>query len=429
MHDASRDTPDASGDVAAPIRPFDLDSRAAQTIAFTGENSDFRRLVTRGALLELVTAGFYRFWLATNMRRYLWSNTIIGGDALEYLGTGRELLFGFFFAIAILAPVYLAYFLVGLEAERHKAFASAPLLLFFFAFGQFAIYRAHRYRLHRTFWRGLQFGMSGSGFAYAARALAWVIAVVLTLGLALPWAQSALERYKMRHTFYGDLNGAFVGKGGAFFKRAWWIWASALIYPVVVGLGVLWLRPTKTPAGDGSGRLIDNGAGAAALFVIAAVAVALFIGPKLYASFKAAQWRWWLEGLRIGDVRVTADLSSTTLLLNYLKAAGLGLLVLIAGGLAMALAAYLSSKAGWAPNKLTGAPSIPFLLSLSIPYLATFLTIGVIMRIYLTQRIWKIVVSSLEVHDLQTAEDVAARVGAANAIGEGLADSLDVVGF
>jgi len=31
--------------------------------AFTGENSEFRRLVTRGALLELVTFGFYRFWL------------------------------------------------------------------------------------------------------------------------------------------------------------------------------------------------------------------------------------------------------------------------------------------------------------------------------------------------------------------------------
>lgn len=172
-----------------------------------------------------------------------------------------------------------------------------------------------------------------------------------------------------------------------------------------------------------------SGARATALLAIAATLVTFFVIPKLYASFKAVQWRWWLEGVRIGNVRVTSDLSSTTLLLNYLKAAGLGLLVLIAGGLAMALAAYLSSKAGWAPNKLTGAPSIPFLLSLSIPYLATFLTIGVIMRIYLTQRIWKIVVSSLEVHDLQTAEDVAARVGAANAIGEGLADSLDVVGF
>jgi hypothetical protein len=36
--------------------------------------------VTRGAGLELITAGFYRFWLATDIRRHLWSNTLIDGD-------------------------------------------------------------------------------------------------------------------------------------------------------------------------------------------------------------------------------------------------------------------------------------------------------------------------------------------------------------
>jgi uncharacterized membrane protein YjgN (DUF898 family) len=70
--------------------------------AFTGENGEFRRLVTRGAVFELVTFGFYRFWLATNIRRHLWSNSSAGGDAIEYTGTGRELVIGFLFALAIL---------------------------------------------------------------------------------------------------------------------------------------------------------------------------------------------------------------------------------------------------------------------------------------------------------------------------------------
>ncbi len=38
-------------------------------------------LSLRGAALELVTLGFYRFWLATDMRRHLWSNTTVEGDA------------------------------------------------------------------------------------------------------------------------------------------------------------------------------------------------------------------------------------------------------------------------------------------------------------------------------------------------------------
>src|SRR3981081_356979 len=115
-------------------------------VAFAGDRAEFFRLVKRGAALELVTLGFYRFWLATDMRRHLWSNTLIDGDAAEYTGRGKELLIGFLFALAILMPVYLAYFLVGLEAERLQAFASFPLFLFFYLFGQFAIYRARPYR-------------------------------------------------------------------------------------------------------------------------------------------------------------------------------------------------------------------------------------------------------------------------------------------
>src|ERR1700733_261091 len=99
----------------------------ALPLACSGDRGEFRRLVLRGAALELITVGFYRFWLATDIRRHLWSNTLIDGDAAEYTGRAKELLIGFLFALAIIVPVYLAYFLVSLEAERAKAFASFPL--------------------------------------------------------------------------------------------------------------------------------------------------------------------------------------------------------------------------------------------------------------------------------------------------------------
>ena len=123
-------------------------------VSFSGDRGEFFSLVARGAGLEFMTVGFYRFWLATDIRRHLWSNTHVDGDAAEYTGRAKELLIGFLIALAIIVPVYLAYFLAGLEAERFKAFASFPLLAFFYVFGQFAIYRARRYRLTRTVWRG-----------------------------------------------------------------------------------------------------------------------------------------------------------------------------------------------------------------------------------------------------------------------------------
>src|ERR1039457_6170972 len=182
-------------------------------VSFSGDRGAFFRLVMRGTGLELVTVGFYRFWLATDIRRHLWSNTDIGDYAAEYTGRGKELLLGFLFALAILVPIYLVYFLIGLEAERAKAFASLPLFLFFYLFGQFAIYRARRYRLTRTVWCGVRFWMSGSGWAYAARAALWGLLMLLSLGLILPWREAALERYKMRHSYYGDLQGSFEGSG------------------------------------------------------------------------------------------------------------------------------------------------------------------------------------------------------------------------
>src|SRR5712671_4849996 len=269
-------------------------------VLFSGNRGEFFRLVTRGAGLELITVGFYRFWLATDIRRHLWSNSHIDGDAAEYTGRGRELLIGFLIALAILVPVYLAYFLAGLEAERYKAFASIPLLAFFYLFGQFAIYRARRYRLTRTVWRGVRFWMSGSGWAYAARAALWGLLMILTLGLILPWREAALERYKMRHSYYGDLQGSFEGRGWEFFKRGWWLW------------------------------------------LLAPIAIVIFpLAPFFYAEFKAVEWRWWLSGIRFGGVRLESTLRRGALHGLYWKVIGWFVLLSIASGMYFGLCAGL----------------------------------------------------------------------------------------
>src|SRR3954466_10371422 len=78
---------------------------------FLGDERKFWRLLVRGAALLFVTLGIYRFWLATDVRRFLWSNTEIASDGLEYIGTARELLLGFLIAIALLVPLNAVFFL------------------------------------------------------------------------------------------------------------------------------------------------------------------------------------------------------------------------------------------------------------------------------------------------------------------------------
>lgn len=365
----------------------------AVPVVFAGERGEFFRLVGRGAMLELATLGFYRFWMATDIRRHLWVNTAVDGDAAEYTGRGKELLIGFLFAMAILVPIYLAYFLVSVEAERFKGFASVPLVIAFYGFGQFAIYRARRYRLTRTVWRGVRFWMDGSGWAYAGRAMLWTLLVVLTLGLAWPWREAALERYKMRHSHYGDLQGDFEGRGWEFFKRAWYLWLCA---------------------------------------PFALVLFPLF--PFLYAQFKAVEWRWWLSGIRFGGVRLQSSLRPGAMYGLYWKVIGWCVLLWLATTAyfvgAMFLAAKLSGASLGSPQAAQALTSnIPLLIMMAIGYIVVILAMNVVMRMYLLRDVWAKVVDSVELHGIEAVANIAAKGDLASALGEGFADGLDVAGF
>jgi uncharacterized membrane protein YjgN (DUF898 family) len=365
---------------------------AINGVTFSGQRGEFRRLVMRGALLELVTLGFYRFWLATDMRRHLWSHTAVGGDAPEYTGTAKELLIGFLFAMAILVPLYLVYFFIGIEAERWQEFASFPLIAFFYLFAQFAMYRARRYRLTRTIWRGVRFWMAGSGWSYAWRAALWGLFVMVTLGLALPWRTAALERYKMQHTSYGDLQGRFDATGGAFFREAWHLWLLA--WP-------------------------------AAPFIVPL--------PFIYGAYKSIEWRWWVSGIRFGEVRFESKLSDGALIGLYWKVVGWSVLflVLLSGWIGGVIGAGIAANGGGTSEQefllVLQQPAI--LIAMAAGYVVIALAFGMVLRLYLMRDVWARVADNTLVYNLAAADNVTAQGSAVSALGEGFADSLDIGGF
>jgi uncharacterized membrane protein YjgN (DUF898 family) len=178
---------------------------------FVGNAKAFWRLLARGAVLLMFTLGLYRFWLTTDVRRFLWSNTELDGESFEYTGTARELLLGFLIAIAVLVPLYAAFFVIALAFGDR--FGSLLGFLSLAVLGPYAVYRARRYRLTRTIYRGVRFHQTGSAWRYAACVILWWSLSFITLGLAYPFAQARLERFKMRNTFFGTLPGSFVGSG------------------------------------------------------------------------------------------------------------------------------------------------------------------------------------------------------------------------
>jgi len=327
------------------------------------------------------------------------------------------LLVGFLFALAILVPIYLVYTLIGIEAERVKAFASFPLFLFFYLFGQFAIYRARRYRLTRTVWRGVRFWMDGSGWAYAIRAAGWALLTGLTLGAVLPWREAALERYKMRHCYYGDLQGSFEGRGSELFKRGWKWWLMALS-PIIIGLALLVMNAgQRLPAAQS--RVFG--------LVILVWIVAL---PFVYGAFKAVEWRWWISGIRFGEVSFESDLSSGALCGLYWKVIGWFVLVVLL------FAAFIVACSFWIlgfgdlshlGDRLRASTAM--MVVFGIGYLGLILAMNIVLRIYLLRDVWARVAASATAFRLEAAANVAAKGELADALGEGFANGLDVVGF
>src|SRR5436190_4363904 len=243
--------------------PFDTPAETAPALPppngarFSGNERAFWRLLIRGAVLLLVTLGIYRFWLATDVRRFLWSNTEIAGDGLEYIGTARELLLGFLIAIAWLVPVNVAFFVAALGRGWLSQISGLLALVVLALLGQFAVYRARRYRLTRTVYRGIRFHQSGSAWRYAVCAIFWWAMIAVTLGLAYPFAQASLERFKLRNTYYGDLQGHFVGSGTRLFFRGVLYWI-VVVGPLLLGMFIALGQIDWTALGRSGGDVMSR---------------------------------------------------------------------------------------------------------------------------------------------------------------------------
>jgi uncharacterized membrane protein YjgN (DUF898 family) len=362
-------------------------------------------MLVRGSLLLIPTFGFYRFWLTTRVRRHLWAHTRLGDEALEYTGTARDLLVGFLVALAVLVPLYLGYALAGLYLEEKQALASLPLVLAMYLLAHFGIYRSRRYLASRTIFRGIRFWMTGSGVAYAFKAMAWDVMNVVTLGLSLPWAAASLERYRMRHTRFGTLEGDFVGRAGTLFRRGFWLWASVLLLPLALAACAGYaLRQGADPFGLVSGAAAFSGM-ALGEGVILGVAVAfqLMIWFLALPMYLAIRTRWRIEGMRFGAVALSSALEPAAFVRPFgglvLASAGWLVACAIAGGLLFGLLVLAAYRQPALMDSV--AVEVAAGVAVALGYLVVLLGFGVLQRHFLGRGLWDIAVNTTAVHGLR----------------------------
>jgi len=425
-------------DTAATPSPPDVSLHPASAVRlrFVGDRGDYWRLMIRGGVLQAITLGIYRFWLFTDMRRFLWASTAVEGEALEYTGTAAELLIGFLLAIGILIPAYALLFVASLELGILSILSGVLAFVVLAGFGQYAVYRARRYRLTRTVFRGLRFHQGGSAVRYAVRAMLWWIPIGMTLGLASPWATANLERCKMRNTFYGSLGGSFAGAGGRLFGRNILIW-FLVVSPLVVALAaavttINWVAVAEALEDEDTLNLIvalgiDEPLTRGLGLLIPGVMWAVFASAILYPAYQAIVMRWWLGGLRLGGTAVASDLRMRGYYGAYLRyllyvalfSIAFSIVAGVIGGLGyMALRGEIDfARASLLRDGLLAGSGL-------IAYVIYIVGVSTIYQVAVKMRLWQVAVESVLISGIAALDHVQAGEAASSAVGEGLADAL-----
>lgn len=274
-------------------------------------------------LLNVVTIGFYQFWAKADVRRRIWASVRVAGEPLSYSGTGRELLTGFLlaFAVVILPGVLLPIAVFALFGNDASGLVQAILYgVLTFLFGV-AVWRAQRYRLNRTAWRGIGFDLEGSALRYGWTSFWTLLLVPLTLGLVIPWRSVRLQSILINGMRFGNAKFAFDGSSRPLYLRFLVLWLATIAL-VLIGLaalgGIAVQRISPTPGGLLTGILLLLG-----------VIFAYSLMSSWYRSF---QFNYFASRTTLGHARFKGTMTGGGLfwltLTNYfLSLASLGILM------------------------------------------------------------------------------------------------------
>lgn len=374
-------------------------------------------LVVKGTLLTIITLGIYRFWYRTALRRYYWHNTTLAGDGFEYTGTGRELFIGFLIALAIFLPLYLVVTLIGLFGGQvlGPILSTIVATLIMPAVVQVLIYRARRYRLTRTRYRGVRFHQSGSGVGYLLRTMKWLILTALTLGILLPYLRRALERYKIENTWYGSAQGAFSAPVKPLMKSWLVLW---LTFVMVVVLSI------AAPLLYASGNKLAGNLASLVLSFSGAILFAMWI------HYKVTEFRVFVAGTSFQGITLSSDLRSKAVVWLYIKYSLILLATSVAAFIVVAFlfGSLLPNLADPESLKLFFRAGAGVGITVVLGFVA-LLVYSLITEILFRRRLWALRAASISVTNLAALDRIVQTAGQeATGVGEAFDSGFDIAG-
>jgi uncharacterized membrane protein YjgN (DUF898 family) len=454
--------PPAPPPVQGPPRPRGVDPERSGRVLFKDDRGLLSGVVMLHGLITVLTLGFWRFWQTTEQRQVVWAHTELDGEPLEYLGRGVELLLGALIAVvflgAMMATAQLSLVFLGLAAmPTLPDLGGAPTEMLPLAVAaalglpplfQYATFRARRYRLSRTRWRGLRFGMEGSGLSLVGLWLMWLPAVALSAGFAYPFWRWARERHLTRRTLWGRERFGF--EGSPFGLVLHWLPLWGLVVGGAAALAVPAVREALMGLAAQAGGALGFRMGFAmeAMAIVAAIGASLAVA-LLGLNYRAAETRLFWRARRLLGARADCDFSVWSLVdalvavigRNIWPGFGIWLVSVAVMAFAVFGAIAIESRGGGGLGvpELDGLGEALFgavgsswraqamlMLGVGVTYaISTVFTMWLWTAVY-ARRIHAHVCDSLMVHGLETLEDGRGRARGANRDAEGFADALDL---
>ncbi len=195
------------------------------------------KLTAINLLLNIITVTIYRFWAKTNVRKHIWSCVHLNGEPLEYTGKGIELFKGalMVFGLFILPYVLLTQglqFALGEGNPGVVGLQSLFAVLIYVLWG-FAVYKARKYQLSRTLWRGIRGTLVGSAMTYSLTFFGSILAKGFSLGWATPVMKTVLQEQIIGDMRFGDAAFKFKGRAGPLYPTYALCWLLSV--GVVIG--------------------------------------------------------------------------------------------------------------------------------------------------------------------------------------------------
>lgn len=363
-------------------------------ILFSG-GSFFGRIMT-WVTLTVATLGIYRFWAMTGLRRSLWSATHLEGDHLRYHGTGKELFIGFLIALAILIPFYALGFGLQFMGPIATIVGFGIMFVVGFLLTPYALFRRRRYLLTRTSWRGIRFHMQGSAWRYVGAWLFWTILSVLTLGIALPWRMAKLDRMLAEASYFGNQRFSYSATAKDYFR------ALVLVFVILFFPGIIALLAA----------IFTQGKSLALLPIVLVLAV--FLMPLAMASI----FRLQVNSTKIGDTGFESHIGASKFYGAYIIH---GVIVGVGISIVGAVGTLLAVTVGVQLEPQSGFFSLAFLPIFALYYGVLLFANMMVLQVMLFE--WKM--SSMVVINAHSVQDAIAGGDLENAVGMGLADTLD----